>query len=356
MMHPRNWNPISEHLAVKRAELAADLDGRCLIYLDTKHWVNLCNVLVASSQQLAIYSEIFKLLKSLRMSGCICCPLSSTLFAELMKQRDVTTRVETAKLMDFLSGGVCLQNWLALVKAEFGRHICRVFKIEIDCDTAFPIWTKIGFWAGEHALHFTDQQICNEILQKMYLDERWHMTCVDYQAVPGWVPTPASFYDAWIGKAEKGKSPRGSLNGNIAKEVRVRRRQLLDTLKETLLPLFAICAGQPGTADDHVRAVLDPILEGKNLNALPSLEVLAGVDAAVAFDSNRKVEANDLEDYLHAAQAVPYCDAFFCDNYLAQKVSQKTLGFSNMFKTKIGSRPEEIIDYLNSMNSALERQ
>jgi hypothetical protein len=61
------------------------------------------------------------------------------------------------------------------------------------------------------------------------------------------------------------------------------------------------------------------------------------------LDTKRKVQANDLEDYLHAAQALPYCDAFFCDNFMSQKLRSKQLEFGRVYKTEIGSRPEEIV-------------
>jgi hypothetical protein len=116
-----------------------------------------------------------------------------------------------------------------------------------------------------------------------------------------------------------------------------------------LLPMLALCQNLPGSPDDHVTAVLDPIYEGCDPRALPSVEVVAGLDAAIALESTRKVQANDMLDYLHAAQALPYCDVLFCDNFMAHKMRNSPLEFGKIYDTEIGSRPEEIVAYLKGL-------
>ena len=113
--------------------------------------------------------------------------------------------------------------------------------------------------------------------------------------------------------------------------------------------MLALCQGMAGSPDDHVAAVLGPVHDGQDPNALPSLEVIAGLDAAICMESKRKVQPNDMLDYLHAAQALPYCDALFCDNFMSQKMRNKPLEFGKVYHTKIGSRPEEILQFLKSL-------
>jgi len=73
------------------------------------------------------------------------------------------------------------------------------------------------------------------------------------------------------------------------------------------------------------------------------------LDAVIAMESTRKVQANDMLDYLHAAQSIPYCDAVFCDNFMAQKMRNRPLEFGRIYQTEIGSRPEEIVAYLKGL-------
>ena len=113
--------------------------------------------------------------------------------------------------------------------------------------------------------------------------------------------------------------------------------------------MLALCQGVAGNPHDHVTAALAPIYYGLDPNAVPSLEVIAGLDAAISQESKRKVQANDMLDYLHAAQALPYCDALFCDNFMSQKMRNKPLEFGRIYDTEIGSRPEEILLFLNGL-------
>src|SRR5438445_12865184 len=116
-----------------------------------------------------------------------------------MKQNDTATRRATARIMDFLSGGVCLQNWLDLAKAEFGRHVCRTFHIGNTEEAAFPTWTKVGFWAGEDTFSFPNEATEDSaLMEKVYIDLQWEMTCDEYQAMPDWITTPDAFSVAWL--------------------------------------------------------------------------------------------------------------------------------------------------------------
>ena len=48
-------------------------------------------------------------------------------------------------------------------------------------------------------------------------------------------------------------------------------------------------------------------------------------------------------------QALPYCDALFCDNFIAQKALSRPLDCGKIYKTEIGSRPEEIAAHLDTL-------
>jgi hypothetical protein len=338
------------YLEGKRVELERELEGKILIYLDTKHWVNLCNVVVQSQNSLPIYDTILAHLEPLRQKGRICCPLSFPLWEELMKQNDIKTRQATAQIMDFLSGGVCLQNWLTIAKAEFAFHICRTFQIGGSSKPEFSFWTKIGYWIGEHTFKFPElTEDDGTLMEKVYIDFHWEMTVQNYQAMPDRIPTPDSFASAWVKEAERSQLRQIEKKESFANLVRRRRRQLLSELRDTLLPVLALCQGVAGSPDDHVAAVLDPVHDGQDPNALPSLEVIAGLDAAICMETKRKVQPNDMLDYLHAAQALPYCDALFCDNFMSQKMRNKPLEFGKVYQTEIGSRPEEILQYLKTL-------
>jgi len=103
------------------------------------------------------------------------------------------------------------------------------------------------------------------------------------------------------------------------------------------------CQGAPGTAADHLNRIIHCLID--DLHAIPSIQVLAGMDAAMIL-SKRQLKAHDMRDLMHAAVAVPNCDAFFCDKHIASLLTTSPLQFDKAYKTKVLSRPEEIVDYL----------
>lgn len=81
---------------------------------------------------------------------------------------------------------------------------------------------------------------------------------------------------------------------------------------------------------------------------LPSSQVLASVNAAL-ITSTKKFSANDILDFQHAALAVPYCDALFCDGPMAHILQTKPLEFDKTYQTAVLSSPEEILQYLQDL-------
>jgi hypothetical protein len=76
--------------------------------------------------------------------------------------------------------------------------------------------------------------------------------------------------------------------------------------------------------------------------------VVAGINAAL-ITVGKKFSANDMLDLQHAALAVPYCDALFCDRRMAHILRTKPLDFAAVYSTSIFSSPDEITAYLESL-------
>lgn len=75
--------------------------GRTLIYLDQNIWIDL---------EEGKYSDVLILLRALRQSNRILCPLSSPLVQELFAQPTHEYRQRRSRLMDELSGGIAIRD------------------------------------------------------------------------------------------------------------------------------------------------------------------------------------------------------------------------------------------------------
>jgi hypothetical protein len=74
---------------------------------------------------------------------------------------------------------------------------------------------------------------------------------------------------------------------------------------------------------------------------------------ARSFPVGQDADARDKQpvnpDFQHAALAVPYCDALFCDDPMAHVLRSKPLEFGKTYQTTMLSRPEEILQYLHGL-------
>ncbi|MEI7935114.1 MAG: hypothetical protein WCK27_00360 [Verrucomicrobiota bacterium] len=292
-----------------------------------------------------------KLLEKLRSQDKIICPVSCASFEELMKQDDVSTRSATAKVMDHLSCGLCMLNWIHLTGLEWEHHVAHTL---LKLDGEINPFTKVGFWAGEHVAEYEGlPEPDKTVREKLYIDLRWAMSLTDYQAAPGFFKPPQAFFTAFVADAQNRRNTQTQHPSSFAALARATRQQLFLSLKGDFLASLRRLG--PAKSEDaamaNISACWDPLIENPTPWTVPSLQVLAGIDAAATFHK-RKVVENDMYDFLHAAEAIPYCDAFFCDNPIARLVREKPLEYHKAYSTVILSRPEEIATHLENLASS----
>lgn len=162
------------YLRQRHLGLLTALEERTLIYLDTCHWINLLHALLKNAKALTVYQDIFCLINNLAINKRVLCPVSYPLFLELMKQKDETTRLATARLMDCLSGGVCFQHPYLIQRLELRQIILRGILRDKAPNLRDQVWTKVGFIAGEMLpFHkgFSEEDM--RFLQKLSIDGMW---------------------------------------------------------------------------------------------------------------------------------------------------------------------------------------
>ena len=82
---------------------------------------------------------------------------------------------------------------------------------------------------------------------------------------------------------------------------------------------------------------------------LPSLHVMAKIHAAARWDKNRQFKPNDLYDFHHAIDAIPYYDYFFTERNLRHLVSQEIMGFNTISHCKTISGIDDAIIELSQI-------
>jgi hypothetical protein len=333
-----------KHLALQQA-----LEKRTLIYLDTNHWINLRHVLLNAPQSQAVYHIIFQLLNEHALNGRVLCPISFPLFIELMKQSDEETRLVTARLMHCFSGGVCFQAPLEISRMEIRQQCLQAVLRDNAPDLREYTWTKVGFLGGE-LLPFNESFSKEEMsyFQKLTIDGLWE-TPLDYFAEYD----PSGFLTrgeeklaaATNSDAEWYRSNKISFSEAFERE---KAHQLRMLMKEFIKIGQEVWNMYPEHRD--VSKIPSPSAEDASPWVLPSLQVLGGVNAAL-ISSRKRFSANDILDFQHAALAVPYCDALFCDGPMAHILKNKPLEFGKIYETTILSNPNEIVNYLQNFST-----
>ena len=174
------------------------------------------------------------------------------------------------------------------------------------------------------------------------------MSLAEYQAIPGFSKPPETFFTQFVAHAEKRRTRQALQPSSFPDLARAAREQLFYSVKEDLIA--SLHRLSPVKSDDaamaNLRACWDPLIERSAPWTVPSLQVLANIDAAATFH-RRNIVQNDMYDFLHAAEAIPYCDAFFCDKPLANLLRSKPLELHVAYSTVVHGSPEDILAYLD---------
>lgn len=338
-----------ELLREMMAVLAEKILARKKIYLDTNHWVELRKVVLGASSKKPIYEEILELLRRLVADGHVCCPVSSTIFDELMKQTDVTTRTASARLMDELSWGICLRFFHCLAREEWRYHVHNAvsragwpsYRLE-SRKVRYPVWTKAGFWANQEDLLFDDAFLSgrskDEILS--WIEFHWNTGFEQATSMPGYQAVPPGHIRNVLAACNDPHERFHCRSASFEEVKQSGKLQLLESLKVDLfrvpLPI--------GIAELPI-SIFESFVDGDDPWILPSVQVYAALGAAI-FQSARRVRDTDPWDFDHAATAIPYVDTYCCDNSAAALLRGAPLRFDKVYDTVILSRPDEIRDYL----------
>lgn len=255
-----------------------------------------------------------------------------------------------ARLMDDLSGGVCLKVLTDLLGFEWRQHIALTILGRAKAETPVYPFTKVGFWAGEQIIGESLLPESSSARGKLLIDTRWGMTMEDCQSVPGFSRAPNSFAQAFVAAAAEGRlralEKKAPFRGLVKRE----RLYIFHAMKEEFFDTLAkMCPPTRGSDAGNVATLIDGLVEKPNPWTMASLQVFAGASAAMTAKGQITVP-NDLIDMLQGTIAIPYCDAYFCDKAMAGLWCGKPLEYDKVYGTTIGHKPEEIVAYLDGIS------
>lgn len=325
--HRRNPSvSLENYIQQKRLQLGAEVASRQRVYLDQRFWILLRDASIGNFREAGI-TELLDFLRNSVSDGKLICPISDSVFIELLKQGDISTRMATAQLIDELSQGVTLLPFDGRVRQE----LCNSLYENSGADELIPIrelvWTKLSYLLGE--IHPTNTQFHQEdelAMQKAFADYMWEISLCEMVAN---IQDPASSREDWEAIALRLNTSnlvhRSTLR-SYAQTFKIEFEGGLSLFRDEIAQLASeITQRGYEVGSKSVHLSRNKRFEEFALS-VPTLYINASCHAAVRWDQKRLLSGNDLFDFHHAGAALAYCNAFLTEKPLSSMLSQRHLG------------------------------
>jgi len=332
---------IKEYVRSLKIELGKCVTQHKLIYFDTRYWIILREVLIGrlrdpSSVRLLDYLRLYA------QKNEIICPISESVFIELLRQQDLETRRKTAELIDELSLGVSLASEPNRIEIELAHY----FYSQDNRNSIYPlkwlVWTKLSCVFNDMYPINTGLNPDIELaMQKVYFDQIWECSLTKISDMVGDKKPPVSDLKERAVEANEAIA-------KFASEVQS-FRQVYENEIAGILNLY-IPVAQKIFEDifESDRAVIpvQPLRKKEIPMLLPTMHIHAICHASVRWNKNRKLKGDDFYDFHHAAAAVPYCDVFLTERPLQVMLEANHVKINQDYNCRIISSVSEAVEFL----------
>lgn len=349
---------IDQHVRKCQIELAQSLQTRHAIYLDVKYWIILCEAFLCRSKS-PPDQELLNEITKLADKGQIFCPISESIFVELMKQRDMKTRLATAQLIDRLSLGVSLIPFFIRTSTEIAHMLHSYYKPGSTYPLQWLVWSKLSYVMGPvHPSNTVFDAETELLMQKAFFDRMWNISLEEMINTIGEAPVPPlDAFDSLASKLNIG-------NAEHANELRSYEQTYLNEISGAidvhLGAAAAILEDMARIHGDKEKAKVQPeilrnlIMEvyrrGEIHKIVPTLDIYAHCHASVRWNKGQQLEPNSFFDFHHASAALAYCEAFFTERTLCALLTQNSISLDRKYDCRVCHKVNDAIEYLNTVS------
>jgi len=330
----------------KRMQLGAALAAMQRIYLDQRFWILFRDVSLGFCKDQAI-ADLLVFLKLSVSEGRSICPISESVFMELLKQDDDLTRLATAQLIDELSLGVTLIPFDERVRQE----LCNSFYQLGGARDIYPVhqlvWTKLAYVLGEVHPTKTPFPPKEELaIQKAFSDLMWRIPLVEMIEKIGMPPPIENNWDSVVDDMnEKSRTLHSTLR-SYEHAFKIEFEGTLSLFRKEIntLQIEIVKRGYKDFGVGQKHLSMKKRFEAFALS-IPTLHINASCHAAVRWDQKRNLSSNDFFDFHHAAAALGYCNVFLTEKPLSVLLGQRHLGLTK-YKCPTFWSPSEALNWL----------
>jgi len=341
---------LDEHVRKKRIQLGIEVRSKYRIYLDLRFWILLREIELGINSNQDLVLLLLKI-KRLVDDGVVICPISESVFVELMKQNDPETRKATSELIDCLSLGVTL----IVQPQRVNQELCNAIYTHAGADNLIPldtlIWTKLTSIFGEAHPYQTPFEASEElVIQKSFYDHMWGISLTEMVDSLDFEKWPQFDWQQTADRLNAGNKQHANEIRSFKHAYRIEFEGGLSLFKEDMLRLFKE-VNDAGYKDfeEYVKSYSKKERFSKFSKSIFTLHIEACCHSAVRWDQKRQLTGNDLMDFHHAAAAIGYCNLFLTENPLKVLVRQNHLGLVNDFPCSVESSAIDALEVLNGI-------
>lgn len=352
---------LDEHVRRTQVEFGEALSKRRSIYLDVNYWIILRSAAGRSPEAKGV--ELLRLLRAGVVAGTIFCPISESVFVELMKQSIPSSRLATAALIDELSLGATLIDQSTRIATEIA-HFIHTGSGDYDLHPLERlVWCKLSYVLGMvHPTNTVFDQATETAIQKAFFDHMWTISLCKMveqigDVLPQWTDLTGVAANLNVDVAAHAASLR-SFKQAYSAEV----RGIVDLVGGVAVDVIESMARKAGVSPDgqrfeersafknQLKNLLALALEnGRARNALRTMHILASLHASHRWNKGRQFNGNDLIDFNHAAAALAYCNAFFTEKPLRTMVMQRHVALDRLNGCHVAATEDDAIAYLRAL-------
>jgi hypothetical protein len=353
---------VEKYIKRKRVELSHEIRASKKIYLDTNYWILLRDARIKERVDDNIV-KLLHLLETLVEGGHALCPISTDTFWEIQKQSDVDTLKATIKIIDDLSKGIAIISLPERFDFELNYFVLTKLKQPVYSPDEM-IWTKIPYILGfVTPVSKTLPPDMSTAIQKAFIDQMWVISLMDMyeQLSQGPIISPPD-YTALSKTLNNNKCEHIDDHSSFKQLFMAEIAGILDVYRNSAASIFVhlyeMETGSKPFKEEIAKSkgdqyMVNLICRAFRLNKIttefPSLHVMAKIHAAARWDKNRQFKPNDIYDFHHAIDAIPYYDYFLTDHSLRHLVSQEIMGFNTISHCKTISGIEDAISELSQI-------
>jgi hypothetical protein len=301
-------------------------------YLDKCFWIRLRDQAAGTRDDQSTAALLDVLRSEVRQGGLIC-PISETLFLELLSQADLGTRRATAELIDEFSTGVSLRPREERFDLEVETLLLNKLAVAVE-PIEHRVWSRAAFVLGIQHPN-PHPSLATDAVQIGFFDHMWDLPLVKMLDVIGDRLPPDAMLDQQAELLNRGniehsdglrsfqQAYRDELAGALELALPALRRTV-ESIYKSSNPSRPIACSEDHVSEAHaVLIAVAQTLEGRL--ALRTAHLAALMHAATRWNKTKRLTANDLPDFMHAQAGIAYCHALFTDGPTKHMLDQKNL-------------------------------